>query len=65
MHQALSLCADLVQSGGTAVSDADTQEILKVKVNLPMENKSVDKVEWLSTSSAMCCCPQRIQSESK
>ena len=37
----------MVQSGDTAVRDADAQEILKVKVNLPTENKSIDNVRRL------------------
>lgn len=46
-QRALNVRADMTQSGQTAVNDADAQEILKVKVNLPMENQSVDNLERL------------------
>ena len=42
--KALNKRATMVRSGDTAVSDADAQEILKVKVNLPMENQSIDNL---------------------
>ena len=36
-----------MQSGETAISSADAQEILKLKVKLPMENKSLDNLRRL------------------
>ena len=46
-QKAVNRRANMMQSGDTAVSDADAQEILKVKVNLPMETKSIDNVRRL------------------
>ena len=39
--------ATTMQSGETAISSADAQEILKLKVKLPMENKSLDNLRRL------------------
>ena len=40
-QQLVNMQAGLVQSGDMAVSSTDTKEILKLKVNLPQENKSI------------------------
>jgi len=47
----------MVQSGDTAVSDVVAQEILKVKVNLPTENKSIDNVRRMDVVCAVILPP--------
>ena len=44
MHWNLNLQHELVKGGDTAASAADTAAMLKLSVNLPMADKSIDNV---------------------
>lgn len=44
LQQAANLCVQMLDSGGAAMSNADAAALLKMDVNLPTENKSINNV---------------------
>ena len=50
-QRAVNLRVQMLESGGAAMSDADATSLLKLEVNLPAENKSIDNIRRMD---ALC-----------
>ena len=57
---ALNLRAQFIHGGDTAASDSDTQALLKIVVNPPMEDESIDNIKRMEVVASILLPPGHV-----